>query len=84
MSEEKVSAWQQWKKNMGDARPWHLLDPHLRTTDSIAALRYDLCKGCEHFISPTTQCTKCGCIMKVKTLLKNAECPIGKWGQDTN
>lgn len=82
MSEEKVSAWKQWKKNLGESRPWHLFDPVLRTTEEIAAGRYDLCKGCEHFISATTQCTQCGCIMKAKTLLKNAECPIGKWGQD--
>jgi len=83
MSEEKpVNAWQAWKKNLGESRPWHLFDPVQRVSEDLAAKRYDLCKGCEHFIKATTQCTKCGCIMKAKTLLKNAECPIGKWGQD--
>jgi hypothetical protein len=43
--------------------------------------RYDICKSCEYFISATTQCLKCGCIMKVKTTLPMSECPIGKWGK---
>jgi hypothetical protein len=44
-------------------------------------LRFDICKSCEHFISLTTQCKKCGCVMKAKTYLPYAECPIGKWGK---
>lgn len=82
MSEE-LTPWQKFKQNLGESRPWHLLDPKLRTSDEIAKTRYDLCKSCEFFAPLTTQCHKCGCIMKVKTLLKNAECPVGKWQQDT-
>jgi hypothetical protein len=77
------TAWENWKKNQGDSRPWHLLDADARITDqAIVDKRYDLCKSCEHFIKATTQCTKCGCIMKAKTTLKIAECPIGKWGRE--
>lgn len=27
-------------------------------------------------------CTKCGCFIKTKCKLKNAKCPINKWGKD--
>jgi len=43
--------------------------------------RFDICNSCEHFISLTAQCKKCGCFMKAKTRLPNAECPVGKWGK---
>ena len=41
--------------------------------------RMDICLGCEHFIKLTHQCKKCGCLMNLKTKLKDATCPIGKW-----
>lgn len=44
-------------------------------------VRLDICKSCEHYISLTTQCKKCGCVMKLKTALPFSECPIGKWGK---
>jgi hypothetical protein len=47
--------------------------------DELAKKRMEICKACPHFISLTTQCKKCGCIMAAKTKLKNATCPIGKW-----
>jgi hypothetical protein len=78
-------AWKDWKKNQGESRPWHLLDPSARITDQDKIdKRYNLCKSCDHFIKLTTQCTQCGCIMKVKTTLLIAECPIGKWGKEEN
>jgi len=77
------SAWENWKKAQGDSKPWHLLDPDARINDqAIIEKRYNICKGCEHFIKLTTQCTQCGCIMKAKTTLKHAECPVGKWGKE--
>lgn len=78
-------AWETWKKNQGDSRPWHLLDPNAKLTNQETIdKRYNLCKSCDHFVKLTTQCTKCGCIMKVKTTLLKAECPIGKWGKEEN
>lgn len=41
--------------------------------------RMSICKECPFFNKFTTQCDKCGCIMSTKTMLQNAECPIGKW-----
>jgi hypothetical protein len=41
--------------------------------------RFEQCKACEYFFSPTGTCKKCGCFMRVKTKLKHATCPVGKW-----
>jgi hypothetical protein len=49
-----------------------------RSGKELADFRLDICKGCEYFSKKQT-CKKCGCIMKAKTTLKNAKCPIGKW-----
>ena len=62
------------------AKPWDLLNNNIpKVTKDIEAERYSICKGCPEFLSATTQCKKCGCIMKLKTKLSNASCPIGKW-----
>jgi rRNA maturation endonuclease Nob1 len=47
-------------------------------SDEIDA-RWDMCQACEHFFRPTGTCKKCGCFMKLKTKLKAATCPVGKW-----
>lgn len=82
MSEEekKVSAWQQWKKNLGETRPWDVVNPNVeKATDEEADARYSICKACPELIELTKQCKKCGCIMPLKTKLKAATCPLGKW-----
>lgn len=80
MSEEKLSAWQQYKKNLGSTRPWHMLDPTVdRATEEDADKRFEICKACPELIQLTKQCKKCGCMMAAKTKLKNAVCPLGKW-----
>ena len=77
---EDISAWQRYKKNLGDTRPWHLLNPNTEwATDEVATERYDICKSCPELIHLTTQCKKCGCVMAAKTKLKAATCPLGKW-----
>lgn len=78
-----MSNWSNWKKNLGESRPWHLLDPQQLITDTkIVETRMSICNGCEHLIKSTKQCTKCGCFMAAKTKLKNAECPIGLWAKE--
>jgi hypothetical protein len=59
----------------------YLTDRAKPLTEEERNVRYDTCLSCEHFISLTTQCKKCGCVMKVKTYLPGSECPIGKWGK---
>lgn len=75
--------WEKWKKSVGDTRPWHLLDPYAKISDSEKVkARFDICQACPEIIKLTTQCKQCGCIMKLKTQLKQAECPLGKWGKE--
>lgn len=65
------------------ARPWDLLNSNIgRVSSTIREKRLDICKNCPEFISATSQCKKCGCIMLLKTKLPNAECPIGKWHKE--
>ena len=74
------SLWEKYKDNLGETRPWDLLDPSVeRVTDNVAEERYSICLGCPELLKLTKQCKKCGCFMSVKTRLKNASCPIGKW-----
>lgn len=78
-----MSKWSEWKKNLGDSRPWHLLDPERLIEDKdIIAKRLEICKACPELIQATSQCKKCGCVMTLKTKLSSAECPIGKWAAE--
>jgi len=75
-----MSKWEEWKKNLGETRPWHLLDHNKIVEDpKTAEQRLEICKGCPEFMQLTTQCKKCGCVMSLKTRLEAAHCPIGKW-----
>jgi hypothetical protein len=74
------SAWEKYKENLGDTRPWDLLNPNTEfAIDALQEQRYSVCRSCPEFIELTTQCKKCGCIMKLKTKLSAAKCPINKW-----
>lgn len=77
---EELSAWQKYKQNLGDTRPWDLVNPNTEyVSDDISNSRFEICKSCPELIKLTTQCKKCGCFMKIKTKLDKASCPIGKW-----
>ena len=80
-----MSKWEEYKKKKEqeerDVRPWDFLNPNTEyALEEIVDERYSICKVCPEFIKLTTQCKKCGCIMKAKTRLAQASCPIGKWG----
>lgn len=80
--EENLSPWQRYKKNLGETRPWHLLQTDIpKATDEQADERWSICKTCPELIKLTHQCKKCGCVMNLKVKLAAAECPLGKWGQ---
>jgi hypothetical protein len=75
-----MSAWKDWKKNLGETRPWDMLDPNTEFVDNyLAESRMSICSSCPELIKATKQCKKCGCFMHLKTKLSNAVCPIGKW-----
>lgn len=78
--EKKLSPWQQWKENLGDTRPWDLIDPRTPLVkEEVSDERYSICLECPELIQLTKQCKKCGCFMLGKTKLQKATCPLGKW-----
>lgn len=80
MSEENLTPWQRYKKNLGETRPWDLLNPNVEhAADEQQKARMDICNSCPELIPLSKQCKKCGCIMPLKTKLKAATCPLGKW-----
>ena len=52
----------------------------LLAEDAERDRRYNLCKQCDKFDSPTKTCTECNCIMPVKTCWLDSTCPLGNWG----
>jgi hypothetical protein len=62
-----------------EVNPTHLLNPNNYTDENTANFRFSICLGCPELIKATTQCKQCGCIMKAKTKLIKATCPLGKW-----
>lgn len=73
------SRWEEYRKKNG-VTPLDVLNPLTqKALPEQAKDRYEICLGCEEHISLTGQCKKCGCFMKIKTSLKAARCPLGKW-----
>ena len=75
-----MSKWEDWKKAVGETRPWDLLNPATEHVDEETRVkRMSICQECPELIQLTKQCKKCGCLMHLKTKLPNAACPLGKW-----
>jgi len=74
-----MSKWEEYKKKIGDTRPWDLLDSKNYANEEIANSRYNICLSCPELINLTKQCKQCGCFMAAKTKLLEASCPLGKW-----
>lgn len=80
MTDSPLSAWQNYKKNLGSTRPWDLLNSDQpRASDKVAESRLAICNDCPFLVKFTQQCKKCGCFMSLKVKLAKAECPEGKW-----
>lgn len=50
-----------------------------RSDEELIKYRLEICNTCQFFSKRMVKCKKCGCFMKLKTTLKSAKCPIGKW-----
>jgi hypothetical protein len=60
--------------------PLDILNPNTEWVDDVLYNeRYSLCLSCPELINLTKQCKKCGCFMTVKSKMKIATCPLGKW-----
>jgi hypothetical protein len=61
-------------------KPWDFLNPDTEYVDAREAMqRYNICESCDRFFKIARMCKECGCLMNIKTNLKDATCPIGKW-----
>jgi hypothetical protein len=77
---DNLTPWQRYKQNLGEVRPWDLLNPNSEwSSEQEADKRYSICLECPELIGLTKTCKKCGCFMAAKTKLEHAKCPIGKW-----
>jgi len=74
-----MSKWEEYKKKLGDTKPWDALNLASHIDGDIASKRMEICDACPRLIRVTKQCKECGCFMVIKTKLKDASCPIGKW-----
>jgi hypothetical protein len=72
------NAWEEYKAK-NNVIPIDLLNKNNYIEKVESDKRMQTCLGCEHLIKLTHQCKKCGCLMNLKTKLKDATCPIGKW-----
>jgi rRNA maturation endonuclease Nob1 len=67
------------EKILDETTPFDLLNSDNYTTREIRDGRYHTCLDCDRLFSPTRMCKECGCFMAMKTWLKEAHCPLGKW-----
>ncbi len=51
--------------------------------DNVRDERYTICKECDQFTIVKT-CNQCGCVMPVKVVWADSECPLGKWQKVTS
>ena len=73
------SRWEMYKEKNG-VTPLALINPHeAKAEEDVAASRMAICEECPSLIKVTHQCKECGCLMKVKTKLAKAKCPLDKW-----
>jgi hypothetical protein len=67
-------------KENGDVEFLDLFDPRQDRSDrELAEARLEVCNACPHLQKQLKKCRKCGCFMQLKTTLKQAKCPEGKW-----
>jgi hypothetical protein len=75
-----MNAYQEYKKKLGETRPWHAMNPNnFNPDEALSEKRYEICEACPRFFKITKQCKECGCFMPIKTKLKEAVCPLDKW-----
>jgi len=67
-------------KDNGDVEFLDLFDPRQPRSDKeLMEARLEICRGCKYLNQKLMKCTKCGCFMKLKSTLRQAKCPVGKW-----
>lgn len=69
-----------YMKDNGDVEFFDLFDPKQPRSDKeLIDQRLAICNECPWLNKRLMKCKKCGCFMHLKSTLKQATCPIGKW-----
>tara|TARA_R110000751_G_scaffold237065_3_gene338180 strand:- start:223 stop:558 length:336 start_codon:yes stop_codon:yes gene_type:complete len=63
--------------SLGEALTSHIADGMSKCTDKELSIRLDICHKCPERDGGT--CTKCGCILSVKSGWRTSDCPMEKW-----
>jgi hypothetical protein len=67
-------------KDNGEVEFLDLFDPRQPRSDKdLIEYRLSICNQCPALNKNLMKCKKCGCYMKLKSTLKQASCPLGKW-----
>jgi hypothetical protein len=80
-----MTPWEEFKKKSLEERtkkvtPLTVLNRQAYLDDEVLSeKRYEICEVCPRFFKITKQCKECGCFMAIKTKLREAVCPLGKW-----
>lgn len=61
----------------GDGKVEHSIAQDQEEKDGDSS-RMEICRQCD-MLWMGQICRKCGCMVRIKTLLKSSKCPIGKW-----
>jgi NAD-dependent dihydropyrimidine dehydrogenase PreA subunit len=51
--------------------------------DEVYKDRLAICKACAYYFSPTGQCKRCLCFMRIKAKIGHMECPQKYWEKTT-
>ena len=55
------------------------LDEGLFAENTSQKERLSICFECDSYVKQRDMCKECGCIMRMKTKLNAAKCPLKKW-----
>lgn len=50
-----------------------------KASEDVVELRMFHCRSCDKYNSKLNLCNECGCLLTLKTTIKQVECPLGKW-----
>ena len=77
---ENFLSYTSYMKDNGDVEFLDLFDPNQPKSDAeLIKYRLDICNSCEWLDKRLTRCRQCGCFMKLKSTLRQAQCPLHKW-----
>ena len=52
-------------------------------SEKLFKKRMHTCYDCESYNEKLKQCKECKCFLFLKAFLKNANCPLGKWKNES-